>query len=87
MLSVTLKSTYTVDSLAETYRQMTEFADDQPDQVAVMETLNDWPGQEAGDLGWAYVSIGGLGWSEAVTVVVSVESGLPVIRSIEWGRP
>ena len=39
------------------------------------------------DIGWAYVTIAGKDWAEAVTVVIASENGSPVVRSLEWGRP
>ena len=55
--------------------------------VEVAQTMEDWPGKQPGDIGWAYVSIGGDVYSEAVTVVVALESGEAKIREIEFGRP
>ena len=55
--------------------------------IEVGLTMEEWPEKEPSDLGWAYVSIGGEVYSEAVTVVVTLEGGEPRIRSVEWGRP
>ena len=55
--------------------------------IEVGETMTTWPGKQPSDLGWAYVSIGGKVFSEAVTVVVTSENGLPRIRQVEFGRP
>ena len=55
--------------------------------IEIGMTMESWPGQEPGDLGWAYVSIGGDVYSEAVTVVVALEDGESRIRSVEFGRP
>jgi hypothetical protein len=55
--------------------------------VEVGQTLADWPEKQRGDLGWAYVSIGGEVYSEAVTVVVTLEKGATRIRQVEFGRP
>jgi hypothetical protein len=55
--------------------------------VDVGETMTTWPGKEPGDLGWAYVSIGGDAYSEAVIVVVAAENGAARIRHVEFGRP
>ncbi|HEX5138647.1 MAG TPA: hypothetical protein VFY93_16870 [Planctomycetota bacterium] len=55
--------------------------------VEVGQTLEDWPGKQPGDLGRAYVSIGGETYSEAVTVVVAMEGGEARIRDAEFGRP
>ena len=50
-------------------------------------TVETWPGKQADDLGWAYVSIEGDDFAEAVYVLVSDVDGVPMIRKIEWGRP
>lgn len=55
--------------------------------IEVGQTMTSWPGKRPDDLGWAYVSIGGDVYSEAVTVVVSAENGEPRIREVEFGRP
>lgn len=55
--------------------------------VEVGETMTTWPDRQADDLGWAYVSIGGDAYSEAVTVVVAAENGAATIRHVEFGRP
>ena len=55
--------------------------------IEIGTTMESWPGQEPGDLGWVYVSIGGDVYSEAVTVVVALEDGESRIRSVEFGRP
>lgn len=54
------------------------------DEEFQMET---WPGKQAGDVGWAYVTIQQLPRVEAVTVIVAdIESKL-LIRNVEWMRP
>jgi hypothetical protein len=55
--------------------------------VEVIETMPDWPGREPSDAGWAYVSVGGEMYSEAVTVIVTVEADVPRVRTVEFGRP
>lgn len=55
--------------------------------VAVGETMTTWPDKQPADLGWAYVSIGGDVYSEAVTVVIASENGAARIRHAEFGRP
>lgn len=49
--------------------------------------MEEWPGKQPGDVGWAYVSIEGDDFVEAVTVVVASFGGRYLIREIEWGRP
>jgi len=51
------------------------------------QTLSSWPTKQPADVGWAYVSIGGDVYSEAVTVVVTLEDGTLRIRKAEFGRP
>lgn len=55
--------------------------------IEVSETMDDWPGREPSDVGWAYVSVGGDVYSEAVTVVVTLEAGVLKVRRVEFGRP
>jgi hypothetical protein len=50
-------------------------------------TMDDWPGREASDAGWVYVSVGGDVYSEAVTVIVTREDGDLSVRAVEFGRP
>ncbi len=55
--------------------------------VEVGQTMQTWPDKKASDVGWVYVGIGGDVYSEAVTVIVMLESGAPKIRTVEFGRP
>jgi hypothetical protein len=55
--------------------------------IEIGQTLSDWPDKRSADLGWAYVSVGGSVYSEAVTVVVSLENGQAKVRQVEFGRP
>jgi hypothetical protein len=55
--------------------------------IDVGQTMTSWPGKQPADLGWAYVSIGGDVYSEAVIVVVTSENGEAKIREVEFGRP
>ena len=55
--------------------------------VELGETMTSWPGKQATDLGWVYVSIGGDVYSEAVSVIVMSENGSARIREVEFGRP
>lgn len=49
--------------------------------------MTGWARKQAPDLGWAYVSIYGKMYNEAVTVLVALEQGKPKIREIEFSRP
>jgi hypothetical protein len=55
--------------------------------IEVGQTMEEWPGKKPADVGWAYVSVGGDVYSEAVTVVVTREGDLLKIRTVEFGRP
>jgi hypothetical protein len=57
------------------------------DPIEVGETMEDWPGRNPSDAGWAYVSMGGDMYSEAITVVVTLEGGVLRVRTVEFGRP
>ena len=50
-------------------------------------TMENWPDRQPSDLGWAYVSVGGDAYSEAVIVVVTREGRDLRVRSVEFGRP
>lgn len=53
----------------------------------VVQTMTDWPDKRAGDVGWAYVSIPGDDYGEAVTVVIARDGDALAIRDVEFGRP
>jgi hypothetical protein len=55
--------------------------------IEVVQTMDDWPGRTPLDVGWAYVSVGGDAYSEAVTVVVTTEQNVLRVRTMEFGRP
>jgi hypothetical protein len=55
--------------------------------IEVGETMTTWSGKQPSDLGWAYVSIGGNVYSEAIVVVVASENGEARVREVEFGRP
>ncbi len=55
--------------------------------IEIGETMVDWPDKKPSDLGWAYVSIGGDIYSEAVTTIITLEGETAKIREIEYGRP
>ena len=55
--------------------------------IEVGHTMTVWPGKQPADRGWAFVSIGGDVYSEAITVIVTSEQGEAKIREVEFGRP
>ena len=84
MLSPDLAQSTTAEDLARDYSRMTEYGDGLADSVQPVTTLEDWPGRQPGDLGWAYVSIEGPQLMEGIAVVVTTDEK---VREIEWGRP
>jgi len=55
--------------------------------IKVGRTMTSWPGKQPSDIGWAYLSIGGDVYSEALVVIVTNENGNKKVREIEFGRP
>ena len=55
--------------------------------IEVGETMTSWRGKQPSDRIWAYVSVGGKVYSEAVIITVAIEDGVPKIRTVEFGRP
>ena len=55
--------------------------------VEVGQVMETWPAKQPSDVGWVYISIGGDGYSEAVTVVVMLEADMLKVRTVEFGRP
>lgn len=55
--------------------------------IEIGQTMTRWPGKQSSDIGWAYVSIGGDVYSEALIVVVTLDQGVAKIREVELGRP
>jgi hypothetical protein len=49
--------------------------------------MEDWPGRKPSDVGRVYVSVGGDVYSEAVTVIVTLEDEALKVRAVEFGRP
>lgn len=84
MLTPALRATESPESLSTAYARMIAYGGGPADEVQPVTSLVDWPDRQPGDLGWVHVAISGMGFNEAVAVVVT-EAGQ--IRSIEWGRP
>jgi hypothetical protein len=87
MLSARAQAEWPVARLKSDYEEMVSYFPAPPGLVMVVNTLEDWPDKQPGDIGWAYAAIAGDEGSEAVTVVVCDEGGKHLVRSIEWGRP
>ena len=86
-LSQALKSSLSVEDLRESYDTMLAAYETPPSIVDLTTTMEVWPDKRANDVGWAYVTIAARDWGEGIAVVVANESGLFVIRALEWGRP
>ena|SRR5687768_13548588 len=87
LLTSTLQSVMTPETLAHDYQRMVEYGEGPPAIVRVMTTMSAWPAREPEDTEWVYVAIANDSYSEAVTVVVTKEAARLAIRSVEWGRP
>ncbi|MET0555024.1 MAG: hypothetical protein ABW221_18420 [Vicinamibacteria bacterium] len=87
LLSKSLQSSQTPETLSADYRAMTAYGSGAATRFAVQTTLETWAAQAPGDVQWVYVSIENDTFSEAVAVVVAREGPRLAVRSIEWGRP
>jgi hypothetical protein len=91
LLTPQLRQELPAHVLAAKLRAMYEsyVPDSRPERIVLdpQFAMHDFPMRQPGDAGWAYVAIEGLGFVEAVTVVVCDLDGRLCIRSIEWGRP
>jgi hypothetical protein len=87
LLAPDLQDEWPASTLESEFLAMTDYGNGPANRAELMATMDTWPGRETGDIGWAYVSISGDGFVEAVTVVVSDASGMPCLRELEWGRP
>ena len=90
LLSPELRQELTEDGLRrKLYSMFDGYSRSEPRTIHFDEEfqMDDWPAKRPGDLGWAYVSIEGDDFVEAVTVVVASVGGQCLIREVEWGRP
>jgi hypothetical protein len=87
LLTEELRAEFPVDALRARLDAMVAYGDGPPRASEVVTTLAEWPDKRLGDAGWAYVSIEGANYAEAVVVIVCGAGANLLIRSIEWGRP
>jgi hypothetical protein len=90
LLATALRAEFSLASLQNAYYGMIHgYADGEPYEVQYDDQnfTEEWPAKECGDIGWAYISICGEDFVEAVTVVVADVDGASLIRDVEWGRP
>jgi hypothetical protein len=89
MLTPRLRGEFSEQDLEERLTSMyRSYADSEPlrSQFVPEGTLETWPGKQPGDFGWAYVSIEGDDFNEAIYVLVCDVEGAPLIGQIQWGR-
>jgi hypothetical protein len=86
MLTSDLKRHMTPRDLERNTEQLVHEESRAMDEPWVLTSMTQWPAKGFGDLGWAYVQIGGDN-NEAIAMVVTREDGGLRIREIEWGRP
>ena len=89
LLSPQLGQELTEDGLrVRLYGMFRGYSESEPRSIHFDEhfQMEEWPGKQGGDTGWAYVSIEGDDFIEAVSVVSAVEDK-HLIREVEWGRP
>ena len=74
---------------ARLYGMFRGYSESEPRSIRFDEKgqMEEWPGKQRGDIGWAYVSIEGDDFVEAVGVVVSAVGDKRLIREVKWGRP
>jgi hypothetical protein len=90
MLAPELRARLSAAQLRDKFFGLFEgYAEGQPTSIHCDEqfSMTEWPDKEPNDVGWAYVSIMGEDFVEAVAVTVANVGGALLIRAIEWGRP
>jgi hypothetical protein len=94
MLSSAAKPSYPPHLLQKNLEEMVQYSGDEsvwPTSVQVVtgadiSDMEKWL-KTPQDFGWAYVSVDGDGYCEAVAVMVTDDGSKLAIREIEWGRP
>ena len=95
MLTTELKHSFPPEVLRKELEEMIRYSGDEegwPSYVQVVtgadvSDMCKWLRKKPEDFGWVYVAIGGIGYNEAVSVMVTEEGERLAIREIEWGRP
>ena len=87
MTSRGYQKTTTVEQLRTAFEALVPTDSGPIGPIELGQPMTTWPGKQSSDLGWAYVSIGGDVYSEAITVVVTSENGEGKVRDVEFGRP
>ena len=76
-----------LQELTATFEELIPLDWGSTEPIEVGETMEDWPAKTAADVGWAYVSISGDVYSEALIIIVASEEGQLKVRDVEFGRP
>ncbi len=87
MLSAKLRRECPAGDLKKRVASMIKYAKAPITNVQVVNTSEDLPNSEPNDVGWAYVSMDGDGFCEAVSVTVTKENDELFIRTVDFGRP
>ena len=87
MLSSTLREKMSIEDLSCDYEEMIEYGTGPVTETIATLEMQDYPDRQNNDLGWAYISMSGEDFSEAVAVTVCEEDNSKKIRELEWGRP
>jgi len=89
LLSKEMQSDTTPETIKAAVASMTAYASGPIQGAEVIEdfTLENWPGQQPGDLAVVYVALNGESFSEAATLTLAQYGDAILIRHLEWGRP
>jgi len=77
----------TLDAMRESFELIVPLDWGDADPIEAVQSMDSWPGKQASDLTWVYISIGGDVYSEGLAVVITAEHDQPRIREVEFGRP
>ena len=87
LLSAGSRAALSEADLRDDYLRMIEYGDGPANLCEVMIVDDSMPKKTPADGVWVYVAICGPGFSEAVTVRVLDDAGVPALRIEDWGRP
>ena len=89
LLTREAQTVWTVEEMKRNSEHMRSYAPGPFTDMQVMDEymLEKWPAMKNGDVANIYIALSGIGFCEAVSVIVSVEGGNLRIRDLEWGRP
>jgi hypothetical protein len=89
LLTPEAQAVNTPESLKAAVAAMTAGAPGGIQQLRVIEEgiVEEWPEKQPGDVASVYVALTGVGFAEAVTVIVVQRDDHLLIRHLDWGRP